>query len=122
CSRCHQVAGTGGAIGPSMDSIGRSQSKSQMFESIAEPSRQIDPKYQTLRILTQDGEVITGLLVSESPTAIQVVSATGEKINVSVGEISERHLESTSLMPAGLLEQLTAQEMADLLAYLGTLR
>jgi len=122
CSRCHQIAGTGGAIGPGMDSIGRSLSRAQMFESIAEPSRQIDPKYQTLRILTQDGEVITGLLVSESDTTIQIVSSTGEKFNVPMSDVSERRLESTSLMPAGLLEQMTSQEMADLLAYLATLR
>jgi putative heme-binding domain-containing protein len=93
-----------------------------MFEAIAEPSRQIDPKYQTLRILTQDGEVITGLLVSESDTTIQIVSSTGEKFNVPMSDVSERRLESTSLMPAGLLEQMTSQEMADLLAYLASLR
>jgi putative heme-binding domain-containing protein len=122
CSRCHQIAGTGGTIGPRMDSIGRTLSRAQMFESIAEPSRQIDPKYQTLSILTQDGEVITGLLVSESDTTIQIVSSTGEKFNVPMSDVSERRLESTSLMPAGLLEQLTAQEMADLLAYLASLR
>ena len=122
CSRCHQVAGIGGAIGPSMDSIGRSLSRAQVFEAIAEPSRKIDPKYQTLRILTQDGEVITGLLVSESDTTIQIVSSAGEKFNVPLSDVSERRLEATSLMPAGLLEQLTSQEMADLLAYLASLR
>jgi putative heme-binding domain-containing protein len=122
CSRCHEVGGNGGAIGPSLASIGRSQSKSQLFESIAEPSRQIDPKYQTHRIRTQDGEAIAGLLVSESDGMLQLVVSSGEKINVPPSEISEHQLESTSLMPAGLLEQLTAQEMADLLAYLATLR
>jgi putative heme-binding domain-containing protein len=122
CSRCHQVGGNGGAIGPTLDSVGRLLSKAQMFEAIAEPSRQIDPKYQTLRILTQDGEVITGLLVSESDTTIQIVSSAGEKFNVPLSDVSERRLEATSLMPAGLLEQLTSQEMADLLAYLASLR
>jgi len=122
CSKCHQVASVGGAIGPSLDSIGRTLTKSQMFEAIAEPSRQIDPKYQTHRILTQDGEVTTGLLLSESDEKIEIVASSGEKISVPVGEISERRVETTSLMPLGLLEQLTAQEMADLLAYLASLR
>jgi len=121
CSRCHQVGNEGGRIGPSFDSIGRRLTKSQLFESIAEPSRLIDPKYQTHLVMTDDGEVITGLLESESENELVIITSTGEKRTLSIEEISQRKLETQSLMPAGLLEQLTAQEMADLLAYLSSL-
>lgn len=121
CSRCHQVGNEGGRIGPSFDSIGRRLTKSQLFESIAEPSRLIDPKYQTHLVMTNDGEVITGLLESESQKELVIITSTGEKRTISIDEISQRKLETQSLMPAGLLEQLTAQEMADLLAYLSSL-
>jgi len=121
CSRCHQVGNEGGRIGPSFDSIGRKLAKSQMFESIAVPSQQIDTKYQTHRVMTLDGLVITGLLESESEWELVITEATGEKITVPIHEISESKIDSQSLMPKGLLEQLTAQEMADLLAYLSSL-
>lgn len=121
CARCHQVGNQGGGIGPKLDSISRRLAKSQLFEAIAEPSRQIDSKYQTQRVMTLDGEVITGLLESETEHELVMISSTGERFKVPIAEISDRKAESQSLMPAGLIEQLTAQEMADLLAYLGSL-
>jgi len=121
CSRCHQVGSDGGRIGPSFDSIGRRLTRSQLFEAIAEPSRQIDTKYQTLRVMTSDGVVFTGLVESESPEELVIVAATGEKHILPSAEIAERKVEKLSLMPSGILEQLTAQELADLLAYLGSL-
>ena len=121
CVRCHQVGSEGGGIGPKLDSIGRRLSKSQLYEAIADPSRQIDSKYQTQRVMTLDGEVITGLVETETERELVIVAATGEKFTIATAEIGDRKVESQSLMPAGLIEQLTAQEMADLLAYLESL-
>lgn len=122
CSRCHQVGGEGGRIGPSLDAIGLRLGTSQLFEAIAEPSRLVDPKYQTQRVMTDDGVVITGLIESETESELVIVSVNGEKQKILVADIRERQVETQSLMPAGLLEQMTAQEMVDLLAYLSSLR
>lgn len=122
CSRCHQVGGEGGRIGPSLDAIGLRLGTSQQFEAIAEPSRLVDPKYQTQRVMTDDGVVITGLIESETESELVIVSVNGEKQKILVADIRERQVETQSLMPAGLLEQMTAQEMVDLLAYLSSLR
>lgn len=122
CSRCHIVGNEGGQVGPKLDAIGLKLAKSQLFEAIAEPSRTVDTKYQTQRVITDDGVVVTGLIESESESELVIVAANGEKIRIPIAEISERKLEPQSLMPTGLLEQMTAQEMADLLAYLSSLR
>lgn len=122
CSRCHLVGKEGGQVGPKLDAIGLKLAKSQLFEAIAEPSRTVDTKYQTLRVMTEDGVVVTGLIESESESELVIVAANGEKTRIRLDEISERQLESQSLMPTGLLEQMTAQEMADLVAYLSSLR
>ena len=122
CSRCHLVGEEGGQVGPKLDAIGLKLAKSQLFEAIAEPSRLVDTKYQTQRVITEDGVVVTGLIESESESELVIVAANGEKTRVPINEISERKIEPQSLMPSGLLEQMTAQEMADLIEYLSSLR
>lgn len=122
CARCHEVEKEGGRIGPKLDAIGLKSAKSQLFEAIAEPSRTVEVKYQTLRVMTEDGNVVTGLLESESEQELVLVVANGDKIRVAIEEIAERKIEPQSLMPTGLMEQMTAQEMADLIEYLSSLR
>jgi putative heme-binding domain-containing protein len=122
CSRCHELAHSGGQIGPKLDAIGLKLAKSQLFEAIAEPSRLVEAKYQTQRVRTDDGAVVTGLIESESEHELSLVAANGEKIRIPIKEIAERKSEPQSLMPTGLMEQMTAQEMADLIEYLSSLR
>lgn len=71
CSKCHKGRDPGGQVGPALSDIGKRQSPAQIFESIVDPSRIIDPKYQTHLVLTEEGLALAGLLVSESPTELQ---------------------------------------------------
>ncbi len=122
CSKCHQVDQRGGQVGPALTDVGKRLSPAQIFEAIADPGRIIDPKYQTHIILTDDGKTYSGLLVTETNSHVTIVDAKGEQIKISVDDIESRKLDSKSLMPSGLAGEMTAQQAADLLAYLSSLK
>ena len=121
CSKCHRVGQRGGQVGPALGDIGKRQSPMQIFESIVEPSRIIEAKYQTHIVVTDDGQSVSGLLVSESPEQLKLVDAKGQAVTIPVSSIDSRKLDTKSLMPTGLAGELTAQQAADLLAYLSSL-
>lgn len=122
CAKCHRVGERGGQIGPDLLHIGTKLSPSQLFESLVDPSRVIDAKYQSHTVLLTDGTVITGLLDQESTTQLTLINTQGEKILVDAGDIETRKLDTKSIMPTGLGSELTAQQAADLIAYLSSLR
>ncbi len=122
CSKCHKVHDTGGLVGPALSDIGKRQSAAQIFESIVDPSRIVEPKYQTHLVVTDEGQAIAGLLVSESATELKLVDAKGQQLTIAKDKIESRKLDTKSLMPTGLVGELTAQQAADLLAYLSTLK
>ncbi|MCC6510865.1 MAG: PQQ-dependent sugar dehydrogenase [Pirellulaceae bacterium] len=122
CAKCHRVGERGGQVGPALSDIGKRLSPAQIFESIADPSRVIDPKFQSHIVVTTDGKVITGLLSAETTAHVTLVNAQGEQVKIATEDIESRKLDTKSLMPSGLAGELTAQQAADLLAYLSTLK
>ena len=122
CSKCHRVGERGGQVGPALSDIGKRQSPAQIFESIMDPNRVIEAKFQTHIVVTDDGKSISGLLISETPQSLTLVDAKGQQFVVPVSSIESRKLDTKSLMPTGLANELTAQQAADLLAYLSSLK
>ncbi len=122
CAKCHRVDQRGGQVGPDLLHVGTKLTASQLFESIVDPSRIIEPKYQSHSVLLTDGRVITGLLDQESEKQLTLINAKGEKVIVEITEIESRKFDSMSIMPTGLGSELTAQQAADLIAYLSGLK
>ncbi|XZE19441.1 PQQ-dependent sugar dehydrogenase [Pirellulaceae bacterium SH449] len=122
CAACHRVSGRGIAIGPDLDRIGIRQSPQQLFESILYPNRVIAPEYQTQSILLDDGTQVTGLVESQTDELLTLKNAQGERRELRKEEIESWRQSSESLMPSGLGRSMTHQEMADLLAYLSSLK
>ena len=122
CSKCHRVGPRGGMVGPDLTKIGAKSSPAQLFEALADPSRIIEPKYQSHLFVLAEGKVISGLVTEESPTRVTLVDPQGETLTLDSDDIDSRQLDSKSIMPAGALTGLTAQQVADLLAYLSTLK
>jgi len=122
CGVCHRITGVNAAepigIGPDLTGIGARLNRVQLFEAIVDPSRQIAPEYQGLSILRLDGTVVTGLMDQETAEVVVIRTATGERIRVPLDEIDQRQVSPQSLMPSGLAQQLSAQEMADLIEFL----
>jgi putative heme-binding domain-containing protein len=122
CKNCHAVAGQGGAIGPNLSAIGKKYERAALLETILDPSRAIAPEYRVYTLETAAGLVHAGFLVEQTDREIVLKDAEGKLTRVPSGEVE--HLEATdrSMMPDLVLRDITAQDAADLLAYLETLR
>lgn len=119
CATCHKLGAEGHALGPDLASV-RSNGKEKLLTSIIDPNREVAPAFASYEIETKDGESVTGILASESASAVLVRQAGGLQKELARANIVSLRSEGRSLMPEGLEEGLTAQEMADLLEYVLT--
>jgi putative membrane-bound dehydrogenase-like protein len=117
CFRCHRVDGRGVNLGPDLSTIGRTERRS-ILESILQPSNQVAPSFQTWRIETVDGKVYTAMLVNTEYDTYTYLDAKGHQFKLNTREVAETRPLPTSIMPDGLADMLTDQELRDLLAYL----
>jgi len=117
CYRCHRVDGRGGDIGPDLSTIGRTDRR-RILESILQPSNEVGPSFQAWQIETSDGKSLTGMLIRTNLDESTYLDAQGSLFKVRSTDVSERRGLPTSIMPSGLPDMLTDQELRDLLAYL----
>jgi putative heme-binding domain-containing protein len=122
CKSCHRAGGVGEAIGPDLTKIGAKYDRAALLEQILEPSKTIDPQYIAYLLETKDGRVSTGLVVEKSAREVVLKDAQGKTVRVPGAEVKQLVPQSRSLMPELLLRDLTAQQVADLLEFLTTLR
>jgi len=122
CRSCHQIDGKGTEIGPALNQIGKKYDRSKLLENMLEPSKEIDPKYLVYTIETKAGRIHTGLLVQKSNDEIVLKDAKNSVIRVPANEVELMVPQRQSMMPDLLLRDMTARDVADLLAYLGSLK
>ena len=122
CKNCHRVQKDGKEIGPELTGIGKKLTKEQLLESLLEPSKRIDPKYVTYLAETIDGRLQTGLLSSRDEQEVVLKDAQDRLIRIPTSDIEQLVPQRQSLMPDLLLRDMTAQQVADLLEYLGSLK
>jgi putative heme-binding domain-containing protein len=116
CGTCHKLYGEGGQIGPELTGAQRTNLR-YWLENILAPSTLVAENYRVTALRMQDGRVITGVVVSETPRELTVQTAQ-ERIVVFASEIDQRAASQMSLMPEGLFEGLTQDQKASLLKYL----
>ena len=114
CNACHKMNGAGGGYGPDLTSVNRRFTRNETLESILFPSHVISDQYATKKVLTKSGEVFTGILVKTAKGVAIRVSENKEFV-LSEDEIDEIQSSKTSVMPAGLLDNLTPSEIRDLM-------
>ena len=122
CRNCHRVAKQGHALGPDLDQIGKKNDRRVLLETILEPSKKIDPKYRSYIVETVQGRVYTGLLVSRTDKLVVLKDATRKEIRIPADQVEMLVVQAKSLMPELLLKDMTAQQVADLLAFLASLK
>lgn len=121
CVRCHKVGETGGEVGPLLTDIGKSKDNRYLLESIVAPDARIAEKFETVVLLTEDDQIVTGILREETPSKIELINAEGEIITVDPVEVVSRK-KGKSAMPADLVKSMTKRELRDLVAYLSSLK
>ncbi|MEX0643221.1 MAG: PVC-type heme-binding CxxCH protein [Pirellulales bacterium] len=122
CLSCHQVHGKGGTVGPELSSIGRKFDPPQLLETILKPSQAMAPEYVPYVVETRDGRVLGGLLVEKAKDVIVLKDAQGRIIRLAADNVESMVAQRISMMPELVLQNVSAQDAADLLAYLGSLR
>lgn len=118
CSACHVLFGEGGKIGPDITGSNRAN-LDYLLENILDPSAIVGKDYRMTILALNDGRVVSGLIQKETDSAV-TVRTINDTVVVAKSDIDERKLSTQSLMPEGQLNQLTADEQRDLIAYLGT--
>jgi putative heme-binding domain-containing protein len=122
CAACHRLGYLGGNIGPDLTSIGQVRSERDLLEAIVYPSASFVRSYEPVLIITKSGEDYSGALRKDTTEEIVLATGPDTEVRIARADIKETRPGTVSVMPAGLDEQLTRQEMADLLAFLKNTR
>jgi putative heme-binding domain-containing protein len=122
CKNCHRIGEQGGQVGPELTQIGKKYDRSALLAKIADPSKKIDPKYAAYIVQTSAGKSYLGILVDKTSSEVVLRDAQNNPIRIPLGDVEQLLKQSRSLMPDQLLRDMTAQQAADLLAYLYSLK
>ena len=120
CYKCHRMHGRGSAVGPDLTTI-RNQSgidEKWLLEHIVNPNAEMAPYYRPQLLLTEDGQTFTGMVVGQEGQKQAYVASDGSTFFVDKNDVEERKELETSIMPNGLLDAMTANEIRDLIAYI----
>jgi putative heme-binding domain-containing protein len=117
CLNCHTLFGEGEKIGPELTAVDR-KNLDVLLQNVVDPSGVIREGYQQYNIATVDGRVLSGLLAENTPETITVLDARGVRTPLRAREVEATNRADTSLMPEGILDPLSDQELRDLFAYL----
>jgi putative heme-binding domain-containing protein len=117
CGLCHKLFGEGNSIGPDLTGADR-KNTDYLLEQIVSPSAYVRPEYASFEAELKDDRIITGLVVDSSASTVTLVDRNNEKHTVPRDQLRELKASSVSLMPEGLLEALSPQQIMDLFSYL----
>lgn len=129
CAKCHSVSDTGpDLLGPNLARKRSEETGSQLIESLLRPSARVAEPYRSTRILTEDGQVLTGMIMQDHPNATQdaLVLRTLDTLQdslIPLADIAQKQISNQSVMPEGLMKGLTNEsEFLDLVKYLVEIR
>jgi putative heme-binding domain-containing protein len=122
CIACHKFGGQGNEFGPDLTKLDSKVFKNALdvTEHLLEPAKRIEDKYAMYRIVLDTEKVITAMIVEEKDGTVKVIEnplASAKPLELKDSSIVERKKLATSIMPKGLLDKLTRDEILDLLAY-----
>jgi putative heme-binding domain-containing protein len=118
CVRCHMAGSRGNRVGPELTRLAVQPDRRKLLESILQPSREIAPQFIPWVVVTTSGQTFTGFTLTKGRERERYMDATGKEVEIAKSEIDSVQQTTVSLMPAGLHQTLTIQELRDLLSFL----
>ncbi|MBL9122718.1 MAG: c-type cytochrome, partial [Planctomycetaceae bacterium] len=117
CGKCHTLFGAGGKIGPDLTSFKRTDLPNMLL-AVVNPSAEVREGFETFTAVTTDGRVATGLLVDQDQQVVVLRGADGQTLSLARSDIEQLEPAKVSIMPDGLVNDLSEQQVRDLFAYL----
>jgi putative heme-binding domain-containing protein len=115
------VHGFGAGTGPDLSQIGKKYERATLLETILDPSKAVAPEYVAYLLETTRGQVFAGFLVEKTDKQVTLRDVEGKQIRMPADEVETFEPQKKSLMPELALRDVTAQDAADLLAFLSSL-
>ncbi len=121
CVACHRLNDEGQVFGPDLTKLDtKKQNPQYLLQSLLEPSKDIEEKYQSHAFVLDSGRVVSGMVLEETDDQVRIIVdpiAATEPLTVLKSQIDERRRLPNSIMPEGLLNRLSREEILDLIAY-----
>jgi putative heme-binding domain-containing protein len=117
CAKCHKFFGEGNEIGPELTSMDR-QNREWLIANIVDPNSIIRPEYQSHVIETADGALLVGMLTQSTEDAVTLITGENERLTFPRDQVDAIYESKLSLMPEGLLDPMSPEEVQNLFAYL----
>lgn len=121
CAACHKLESVGENVGPDLASI-KNRGTESVLANIIDPNREVLPQYYSYLLITGDDTIISGMISAETANTVTVRKTDGMSETVQRVNIATLKSSGLSAMPEGLEEKISLQQMADLLAYLGSIK
>ena len=121
CSICHKLGDVGHNVGPDIVSV-QNKSPDDLLIAILDPNREAQPNFTAYNLILTNGQVLNGIIVSESAASVTIRRAEGKQDVVPRGDIDELVSSGRTLMPEGLEKDVSRQDIADLIAFIKSLR
>jgi putative heme-binding domain-containing protein len=122
CANCHTVSAAEAPKGPFLGGIGARYNRAELCESVLKPNAKIAQGFETQWFKPSKGDVIEGFVTRESGDEVELRNVQGETLVLKKAAVERRGKRDFSTMPEGLAANLTAEELADLLAYVESLK
>jgi len=122
CIACHTINADEPPKGPILSAVAKIYDRAALTESILKPNAKLAQGFESAWIKTRKGEQVEGFVTREGGDSVDVRNIAGQTVTIEKGDIAERGHRPQSMMPEGLLNVFSPAELANLLAYLESLR
>jgi putative heme-binding domain-containing protein len=121
CLSCHRVGGMGSYIGPDLSDVGVNRSPEQIRAALVSPNKEVLPENRTVRLVTSDGETVTGRLLNQDGFSVQIISSSGQPRSFEKSGLREFTIVVTNPMPS-YAGKMNAEDLTVLAHYLSSLK
>ena len=121
CLSCHRVNGNGSRVGPDLSEIGALRRTGELEQSLLDPNAEILPQNRYYRAVTRKGDTVTGRLLNSDTFTIEILDSKEHLVLLQRSDLREAGFIDNSPMPS-YRDKLTSQELADMVAYLSSLK
>ena len=121
CFDCHRIGDRGSRLGPNLSDIGARRTPDRLRQALVAPDEEVTPENRFVRLVTTQGATVTGRLLNQDAFSVQLMTPTEELKTYMRAALREFAIVDTGLMPS-VQGKLTDQQIADMVAYMSSLK